>query len=181
MKNIFQEGWTASGTVCGWGSEIEHTKNIRDELPEVIKSYNIKTINDAGCGDLSWISTINLSEVDYLGYDLVPRELWDKQLKCQKLDITEETMRQADLILCRDVFIHLPNDLIIKSIEKFRQSSKYLFSTTFMEASNGGRISEPSITYSKLDLTEPPFSLGDPLLCIGEDYENKFSCLWRIK
>jgi hypothetical protein len=181
MKNIFQEGWTASGTVCGWGSEIEHTVNIREDLLKIIQSYDIKTVNDAGCGDLNWISTIDLSEVDYLGYDLIPRELWNKQLKCEQLDITNELMRPSDLIICRDVFIHLPNDLITKSLQLFRKSAKYLLSTTFIGADNTERIESPSITYNKLDLSQSPFDLGDPLLLIEEDFENKFSCLWRIK
>jgi hypothetical protein len=181
MKNIFQKGWRSSGTVCGWGSEIEHTANIREDLLEVIQSYNIKTINDAGCGDLNWISTIDLSEVDYLGYDIIPRELWNQQLKCEQLDITKEIMRPSDLIICRDVFIHLPNDLITKSINLFRKSAKYLLSTTFMDVDNAVRIETPSITHAKLDLRQSPFGLGDPLLSIEEDFENKFSCLWRIK
>ena len=42
MKNIFEKGWTGSETVCGWGSEIEHTTSIREDLLEIIKLYNIK-------------------------------------------------------------------------------------------------------------------------------------------
>ena len=56
MKSMFEKGWSASGTVCGWGSEIEHTENIRKQLPQIIKDYGSKSVNDAGCGDLHWIS-----------------------------------------------------------------------------------------------------------------------------
>ena len=181
MKSMYEKGWSASGTVCGWGSEIEHTENIRKQLPQIIKDYGIKSVNDAGCGDLHWISTIDLSGVDYLGYDLVSRDTWDTTLKCENLDITIERMRDADMIICRDVFIHLPNDLVSKSLELFRKSSKYLLSTTFLGADNNLRMKVPDMKHSKISLEVAPFNLGKPLVCINEDYENKFSCLWLLK
>lgn len=181
MKSMFEKGWSASGTVCGWGSEIAHTENIRKQLPQIIKDYDIKTINDAGCGDLNWISTIDLSGIDYLGYDLVSRDTWNNKLKCQNLDIITECMRDSDMIICRDVFIHLPNDMVNKSIELFRKSSKYLLSTTFNGADNNSRMEAPNMKHSKISLEAAPFNLGQPLLCLNEDYENKLSCLWLLK
>ena len=180
MREMFEQGWPASGTICGWGSEIEHTENIRKQLPDLIKKYNIKSINDAGCGDLNWMSTIDLSGVDYLGYDLVSRDAWNETLKCEVLDITQQPMRSADMIICRDVFIHLPNHLVSKALDLFRLSAKYLLSTTFNGIDNDLRIEEPSMTHAKISLDVSPFNLGKPLVCVNEDYENKFSCLWSL-
>jgi len=185
MNEVFKDGWDVGEqekgeTVCGWGSEIVHTTNIRSTLPGIIKEYNVSSINDAGCGDLCWISQVDMSDVDYMGYDIVSRRSWNKKLTCQELDISKHTMRQADMIICRDVFIHLPNGVVLEALKHFRECSSLLLTTTFMPAENNGRIKEPSLKYSKLDLSLAPFNLGVPSLCLEEDCHGKFSCLWRI-
>tara|TARA_Y100001963_G_C6768111_1_gene443388 strand:+ start:44 stop:601 length:558 start_codon:yes stop_codon:yes gene_type:complete len=185
MKDVFEKGWTSERveqTVCGWGSEIEHTEQIRRLLPSILVSQNVKTFNDAGCGDLNWISTVDLGNVDYTGYDLVPRSKWNRPLKCLQMDISKNVMRKADMILCRDVFIHLPNETILEILDKFKQSSDLLLTTTFLDCeSNEGRIQEASTTYSKLNLELEPFNLDNPIVCIAEDYPHKYTCLWRLK
>jgi hypothetical protein len=179
--HIFEQGWESKGTVCGWGSEIEHTFEIRKELPRLIKKYGVKILNDAGCGDLNWISTIGLRNVNYRGYDLFHYDAWNNNpLKCRTFDITERNMRKADMIICRDVFIHLPNDLVLQTLDHFRQSSSLLLSTSFLDANNMHRMSEPELKYNKINLAIEPFGLGKPLICIEEDYPKKFTCLWRI-
>lgn len=186
MKHIFKRGWRSKGggqTVCGWGSEIEHTGQIRKKLPEILAKYNVKLFNDAGCGDLNWISTIELGgDIDYMGYDLISRARWNCPLKCLEMDVSEDFMRKADMILCRDVFIHLPNDSVKKILNNFKQSSDLLLTTNFMDCSdNGDRLNEPSIKYAKINLSIEPFNLGEPIICVQEDYPNKCTCLWRLK
>lgn len=185
LIDLFKQGWTSDRgdqTVCGWGSEIEHTEDIRQELPIILKEYNVKLFNDAGCGDLNWISTVDLSDIDYMGYDIVPRAKWNYPLKCRQMDISDNIMRKADMILCRDVFIHLPNNTVQKILDNFKQSSDLLLTTTFMDlSSNSDRLDEPSIKYAKINLSIEPFNLGKPLICIKENYPNKYTCLWRLK
>jgi hypothetical protein len=186
MKETFSEGWKVGKyekgeTVCGWGSEIAHTVNIRARLPELMKDFGINSINDAGCGDLCWISDLDISNIDYVGYDIVSRDSWGKTLACKQLDITKQVMRKADLIICRDVLIHLPNDLVLATLQNFRKSSRLLLTTTFAGSDNFNRIKEPSLQYSKIDLSSEPFNLGnEPKQCIQEDHPGKYSCLWRI-
>jgi len=185
MKEVFSEGWQVGeqekgDTVCGWGSEIEHTVNIRAKLPQIIRYYGIKSINDAGCGDLCWISHLDMATIDYVGYDIVSRHSWGNTLTCKQLDITKHVMRKADMVICRDVLIHLPNDLVLSTLQNFRECSTLLLTTTFDRSDNLNRIKEPSLQYSKIDLSSEPFSLEEPIVCIQEDYPGKYSCLWRI-
>ena len=185
MREVFSKGWQVGkqekgDTVCGWGSEIEHTVNIRAKLPQIIQDYSIKCINDAGCGDLCWISHLEMDTIDYVGYDIVSRDSWDKSLTCEQLDITKQVMRKADMVICRDVLIHLPNDLVLSTLQNFRACSTLLLTTTFDGSDNSNRIKKPSLQYSKIDLSSEPFNLGKPIACIQEDYPNKYSCLWRI-
>lgn len=189
---IFEQGWPGDDTICGWGSKIEHTVNVRHSLPRIVQQYNIKTVNDAGCGDLHWIKDLDFLTVDYLGYDIYERNTWPELRangwKLEVADVTKDTLRSVDLTIVRDVFIHLPNRLILDALDKLKLTTKYLLATNFIrdgaeerEVDNFGRINEPNLKHSKLNLVEPPFDLGPPLLIIPEDYPFKNLSLWRLK
>jgi hypothetical protein len=191
---IFLQGWPdqALDTVCGWGSSEQHTRRVRKEFAEILNTYQVETLNDAGCGDLAWMSMIDLRGVDYVGYDMYERANWaelrQSGYQLDILDITANESRPADLLICRDVFIHLPNDMILPALERFRRSASLLLTTSNTsdsntsqgEFSNFQRMNEPSLRHAKLDLTLPPFSLGRPLVRIPEDSPNKYLGLWDM-
>lgn len=189
---LFEQGWPGNDTVCGWGSTMEHTKNVRHILPKLIKDYNIRSINDAGCGDLFWIKTIIDSSFDYHGYDLYSRSTWvelrEEGWKLGIADITKDTLRSSDLTIVRDVFIHLPNDLVLDALDKLSLTSKYLLATNFIRnesedilVDNFARINGTSLKHSKINLSDAPFSLGTPELIIPEDYPFKNMSLWKLQ
>lgn len=191
---VFEQGWPGRGTVCGWGSQLEHTQEIREYLPRIIKSYGITSINDAGCGDLCWMQTLDFEGVSYKGYDVCERHTWlalrEVGWDLSILDITSEDMRPADLVICRDVFIHLPNDMILKALDRFKRQHKFLLTTNFYcmgkqfpenNFSNFERPSIISMKHAKMDLRFPPFNLGDALFDIPEDYPCKTTSLWKLK
>ncbi|KAJ5524565.1 hypothetical protein N7494_011215 [Penicillium frequentans] len=191
---IFSRGWPdqAPDTVCGWGSSEKHTRLVRKEFFELLNIYHVKLLNDAGCGDLSWMSMVDLEGVDYVGYDLYERANWadlrQRGYQLEVLDITANELRPADLLICRDVFIHLPNDMILATLERFRRSASLLLTTGYTsdpslsesEFSNFKRMDEPNLHHRKLDLTLPPFNLGQPLVRIPEDSPNKYLGLWDL-
>ena len=191
---IFKNGWKGLGTVCGWGSKIKHTKQIRHDLPRIIQylsnitNHTIK-INDAGCGDLWWWKKMQLDSIDYLGYDLFPKQSWtNSTYNCQKLNICQEPMRTCDLIVCRDVFIHWPNEYILQALDLFKQSGAFLYSTTYTgehySFHNNYRITDFDMHHSKLNLCTEPFNLGAPLFVTPENYKCNYSqkliCLWEL-
>lgn len=190
----FLEGWPgqAPDTVCGWGSSEQHTRLLRKKFAEVLNTFGVQTLNDAGCGDLAWMSMIDLGQIDYIGYDIYERANWaglrQHGLRLDVLDIAANELRPADLIVCRDVFIHLPNDMILLALERFRRSAPLLLTSSYTSDpslsegvfSNFKRMNEPSHHHNKLDLTLPPFSLGQPLLRIPEDSPNKYLGLWDM-
>lgn len=191
---IFLRGWPdqALDTVCGWGSSEQHTRRVRKEFAEILNTYQVETLNDAGCGDLAWMSTVDLRGVDYVGYDIYERANWaelrQRGYQLDILDITANQSRPADLLICRDVFIHLPNDMILPALERFRRSASLLLTTSYTadsstsqkKFSNFQRMKEPSLHHAKLDLTLPPFNLGPPLVRIPEDSPNKYLGLWDM-
>jgi hypothetical protein len=60
------------------------------------------------------MSKVNLTDVDYLGSDIVP-EIIDKNnhdyasesIKFKTLDLTVDSLAEADLIFTRDCLVHL--------------------------------------------------------------------------
>jgi hypothetical protein len=193
--SIFKDGWKDSTSVCGWGSDLHNTENIRKDIKAIIElirdGNNTTIINDAGCGDLWWIRTIlkDIPNIDYVGYDLFERPDWSSlEINCEQLNICEKVMRQCDLILCRDVFIHFPNELILQALDLFKKSGKYLYSTMYsgeyLEFSNYNRITDFSMKHSKLNLCSEPFNLGFPIYITEENYQSGYSqkliCVWKL-
>jgi len=121
-----ERGWrTPNGeTKCGTGSMKQNARQITNHLLNIIETYDIKSISDAGAGDLNWIQRIDWN-IDYQGYDLYPRH--KDVVKC---DVTKKILRKSDLILCRHVLNHLSIDYVENAIYNFQQSgSKYLLIT----------------------------------------------------
>ena len=182
LIEIMDAGWENEETECGYGSSRDFTQVLRVTFQRFLDRFKIKSIGDAGCGNLDWIKEILLEnpEIEYTGYDVIRRPSWDKLVfDLRILDITKERVSSCDMIVCRDVFIHLPNTDVVKALSKFRDSQcKFLFSTTFPFVCNEGRILEPSSTHSKINLSK---LIGyDPIEYIPETYGGKIFALWKI-
>ncbi len=121
---------------CGRGSVFEYTLNTRTMLEKTVKQYNIKTISDAGAGDLSWIRTIDW-DVEYTPYDI---RKWHPDVT--KFDITKDVLPKTDLIFCRQVLNHLNPELQKEAVDRFYESgSKYLI-LTYTKLNCYGRVWE---------------------------------------
>lgn len=187
LKEKFSRSrWRSGGseTPCGAGSTVLATEVVRPAILSVVDRYSVRTINDAGCGDMNWIRLLKPSfeamGVDYQGYDV--RDLEDPPLPYQKLEIVHEEMRPCDLILCRDVFIHLTDDLILTALEKFRSVGKYLLSTTFPNMAFGAERSIRALgsSYAGINLEDPKFGLGESIEMIAEPKWKKGIALWVL-
>jgi hypothetical protein len=172
-------------SISGAGSSLKNTESIRDFLPKVVKQLEIKTIFDVPCGDLNWLSRINLDVELYIGADIVPeiiennRRLYGTDRKIFTIcDATRGEIPQVDLILCRDLFIHLPNDAVIKVIKNFKNSgSKFLLASTYADVENSDLQTKGR---RFLNLQQPPFSFPKPLQLFKENEPLKFIGLWKL-
>jgi len=109
---------------CGHGSLFENTATTRKILEGVVEKYQIKTVSDAGAGDLSWVHSTNWN-VDYTPYDI---RKWHTDIV--EFDITKDVLPRTDLIICRHVLNHLPDELSSEALDRFNESgSSYLFIT----------------------------------------------------
>ena len=160
--------WGSSESRSGAGSELEFTRQYRAKLVELLQQENIRSIIDAPCGDLVWMTEV-LKEIDleYVGGDISPHlvaglKLQYPELDIRKFDICVDSFPAVDLWHCRDCLFHLPNKDIFSALENFVRSNvpwalitshQSLFHRNLDVAVGGFRL---------LDLELAPFRLPPP-------------------
>ena len=114
----------------GPGSTIEATGGFRVYLEDFIRDHEIKSILDYGCGDFIWMRHVDLHGATYLGVDIVSSliERLGVYPHHDFIVIDPETYNIpcVDLILCKDVLQHLPNNEIRSLIAKMQAKAKYV-------------------------------------------------------
>ena len=189
FTKIYKENtWCAMPeTVSGNGSTIGKTNNIRKALPELFSEYNIKSILDLPCGDFNWMKEIDLDGIAYHGGDIVAPLIISNQKKYttenitfSHIDATSNPLKQYDLIICRDLFLHLSNDNIKKVLANLKQSkSKYFLISTAPGANNPDHSIGCNGHGRSIDLENPIYNMGKPILLIYDDYANRHMGLWK--
>ncbi len=182
-----------SDSISGPGSSLEQTQAIREALPRLIKELKVRTFVDAPCGDFHWMGKVELDIDKYIGIDIVPELIHANQQKYHSntrefytLDIVSDDLPTADLIMCRDCFIHLSHKDISSAIKNIGRSGiKYLLTTTFTEIRENRDIVTGRLRF--INLQKSPFNFPDPLLLINEQcteeegkYLDKCLALWRV-
>jgi len=181
-------------SLSGPGSSLLATSEVRQRLPLLIQDLDVKSVVDAGCGDLNWIKRVNLAVREYIGVDVVPVVVDDNEKNsCSPnsrfitLDLTRQPTPKAGLIICRDCLVLLSNEDISRVLRNFAKSgSQYLLTTTFV---NHGANSELGTgKWRPLNLQLPPFTFPEPLRIInekcaeaGRDFSDKSLALSRIE
>lgn len=187
FKYIHDNNVWGAKSVSGPGSDLENTRNLRAFLSEFMEKFNIKSMIDAPCGDMFWFSKLDLKDVQYYGFDIVDdivendkRMFKDKKnYSFEKKDVVMEKLPKADLVLCRDLIIHLPLKAVYVLIGNFiRSGSKYLLITQHIVLNdkyvmnNDIRVGD----FAFRNLTLPPFSFPLPKLLVPEEWPDK-NCL----
>jgi hypothetical protein len=78
------------------------TKEQREFLARIFDDYGIGSIADIGAGDMNWIKHMDLTGIEYMPYDLVPRHD-----SVAEFDLLQDIPPAADLILCLWVLNHM--------------------------------------------------------------------------
>ncbi|WP_299322874.1 class I SAM-dependent methyltransferase [Parasphingopyxis sp.] len=182
METVFADifargGWKSENneSASGPGSTLAFTENLRAKLPGVLRDLHVDTLLDAPCGDLNWLSEIDLGEIRYIGMDIVPEliaqnqaRFGDESRSFAVADITRDPLPSADLILVRDFFIHMPFDSIWAFFRNFATSDIEwaLLSSYPNDENNEQKLNGRS---RPLNLQVAPFSLPEPARTI-DDY-----------
>ena len=184
--------WKDHDSASGGGSNFLATEKLRAHLPNLLIKYNVKTLVDAPCGDYFWMSKTNLSLDKYIGIDIVEEliEKNRKQFENQKTvfqlkDIINNNLPNADMVLCRDCLVHLPDDLIKKVLLNFKRSNiSWLLMTTYPEIEKNINIRLGA--WRPINFELGPFNLLTPITIIPDNIEeegmskSKSMGLWKI-
>lgn len=196
-ENAKKGYWGYVESVSGSGSTLKQTKIIRDEIPKILKQLNISSILDIPCGDFNWMRLIDLSDLTYIGIDIVRplieqnnRLYSNSKRKFLHLDVIKNNLPSCDLIICRDLLVHLSTKDIFSALRNFKKSgAKYLLTTTFTGSHRLTQNKEiESGAWRPINLCGNPFSFPEPILLINEQcteldgmYSDKSLGLWKLE
>lgn len=169
-------------TACGYGSTIEATANVRDGLRALLDRLGVKTLLDAPCGDFNWMASIDLTGIDYIGVDYSAENIATAQARAphmdfRELDIVNDELPEADAILCRDFFQHLPVEMALKALGNM-SGARWLIATSH-DADKNGDIRMPG-GFHRCNLEIAPFNLGAPVEAI-EDGPGRILGVWDMR
>jgi hypothetical protein len=175
--NIYEDNWWGdSESRSGWGSTLAYTTLLRKELAQLLVNMRVTTLFDAPCGDFLWMSHVALPEgANYIGADIVPALITkltteyggSDSRSFRVIDIVEGPIPNADVWLCRDALIHLPNADVLKVLQNFAHSTiPYLLTTTYNFVTFNNDVQPGG--YRPLNLRRPPFNLRKPRLQISD-------------
>ena len=195
FEMIYNENfWESNESSSGIGSEIKNTKEVLKAIKLVIKEYKIKSIIDIPCGDFNWMSSLDMENIDYKGFDIVRSVIKENNKKYKKpnvnfyySDIINSKLPKADLMFVRDCLVHFSFEDIKKSIFRIKQSkSNYLLSTSFVNLEKNTDIY--TADWRPINLEKEPFNFPKPIITINEEcdemdgiYSDKCICLWEIE
>lgn len=190
---IYRKNMWGREIKSGGGSLLGQTVALRQALPGLVRRIGAHTVLDAACGDYHWMKTVALECNRYIGIEIVPelvdqncKEYGSEKITFLNADITRNRLPQADLIICRDVLVHLSFDDIGRAIENFKHSnSRFLLTTTYPGVSKNCDIL--SGMWRPMDLQLPPFDFPSPIELINEecdlqtDHPQKSLGLWDLR
>lgn len=162
FREIYREDrWTAGS---GTGSKPENTDDYMIFLSKFMKLNDVRSVVDFGCGDWQFSRFIDWSGINYTGIDVV-EDVIDKNTKqfgapniLFKCTAEIENIPDADLLICKDVLQHLPNDSILHYLSSFKNKFKWLLITNddYPDDNLNGHIKPGQWRALRLDLI--PFS-----------------------
>ena len=176
MEGVFTEIYNKNrwgdGSGTGSNMSIDNKKYI-EKLEDILKTYNIKTICDIGCGDWKFSQYINFGTCKYLGIDCVESVIKENKKNYQKKNIRfqhkslgEDFIPHGyDLIIIKDVIQHWEDDDIIKYMQELINNNKYVFCTNgykFMRDPSKNKLKKRNIQnqyrYFPVDIDKYPLN-----------------------
>ncbi|MFH8260085.1 class I SAM-dependent methyltransferase [Streptomyces roseolus] len=188
--------WGSRESVSGPGSELRQTEAVRGALASVLARYPIRTVTDAGCGDVNWIRHVDgFGRLDaYVGLDVVPdlvelnqTRYGSERMSFQQADLSRDAIPAADLVLTRDCMVHLTHHEVLAFLARIATSgSTYLLATTYADLAENRDTTDGH--WRPLNLQAAPFHLPPPIEHFDTDFTDNGRHhpgnglgLWRVE
>jgi len=187
-----RNSWRNAESKSGPGSTVGRTDLLRSRLSELIRELGAHSLLDAPCGDFNWMRLTDLPGVEYLGADIVSDLVQANNLlygspsrKFVHIDMLRGPLPQADLVLCRDGWVHFSFSDITDALGAIKKSrSTYLLTTTFTACIKNTDV--PTGDWRPLNLDLAPFRFPPALRVVLDGplpdgtYPDKVLGLYRI-
>lgn len=185
--------WQGSESRSGEGSSLQQTATLISHFPQVLQRLGVRAMLDIPCGDFHWMSRVNLTEVAYIGADIVPDVIAANTARYaapgkefRVIDLCAGPLPRTDMVFCRDCMVHLPFSMLARAIAQIRASgATYLMATTFPGTSENRDIALGD--FRPLNLQRAPFNFPPPLEVVEEHctesggaYTDKAMGIWRV-
>jgi SAM-dependent methyltransferase len=168
QDNVFDANYRR-GSGSGLGSLVSSTVTYRYIIESFIRLNDVHSVLDLGCGDWQFSKFIPWDNYDisYLGLDL-SRVIIEKNTETfgserHQFKVIREpseifSLGRFDLVICKDVLIHVPNSVVNEYLDVFVAVARHALIT--VDAFPSDRINEDINTgdYRAMDLRKPPFS-----------------------
>jgi methyltransferase family protein len=179
--------------VSGEGSTPTETAALRAALPALLAAHDVRTLLDVPCGAFDWMREVDLAGIDYVGVDIVPALVEENRARFGGatrrflvLDATRDALPAADLVLCRDLLVHLGLADIAAALRNFVGSGARLLLTNHY-SDRDGNADILSGDFRPVNLCRPPFSLPPPLWTLAEQsrmgdglFPDRCMALWHL-
>jgi Methyltransferase domain len=165
----------SEGALSGLGSELQATESLRQQLPLTLRELGADSLLDVGCGDFTWMRSVDLGGVRYIGVDIVESLLAEnarsfgsdgRQFVC--LDAVTDSLPRADAVLCREILFHLSFDDGLQLVRNIKASgATHLLATTDSITSFNADITTGD--YRVLNLEKRPYKFPRPATWLPDD------------
>lgn len=162
--------WGNSESVSGSGSTLDGTAPAREALARLLSELRIRSMVDVPCGDCNWMKSLLVEGIveRYLGLDivasLVERNRSEKAISgvtFAQWDLCQGPPPRSDLVLCRDLVIHLPLSDAQRALANLAASgAPYLVLGSYRGVGRNREILTGQ--WRPLDLEKRPFGLSRP-------------------
>ncbi len=152
------------GHGSGVGARPDRTAEYRAFLQRFIVDNHVRSVVDLGCGDWQFSQHLDWRNVRYLGIDVVAEVVERNRREFARDNIAFEnfellaSLPPADLLLCKDVLQHLPNELVKEYLATFKRKYKLALITNDDEPKDLQNIDIDVGGWRTLCLEKEPFS-----------------------
>ena len=147
------------------------------QFAELCRFLDIRSLADAGCGDMEWMEGVSRQFTLYFGIDRSEVRITDLDplygrrqghfFACR--DVSQDPLPSVDAILCRDLFAEQDIRTVSDLLDNIRHSgARYLMASTTPGAG------------APLDLTAAPINMPLPLLDFADDAAGKKLGIWLL-
>lgn len=154
----------------GGGSDLENVRPYYVYLTNFLREHDIRSVVDLGCGDWTFSRFIDWTDIDYIGYDVVDSVIQKDQARYGSSHIQfihanflNEEVPQADLMICKHVLQHMPNQDVmafLKLLPKFKHC--LILNAAPTEEGNQEHLIRDVFPFWEdrgIDLTQAPFNV----------------------